>query len=98
MLKVIFENSEASSRSGTSRDGRPYTIRSQEARLVGELIAGPITVSLTDTQPPYPPGEYLLDLDKSVRIGQYGSLQISPRLALTLQKSSPVHAVRAAQA
>ena len=81
-MKVVIENSTVSVRSG-STNGRDWTIRTQSARVVSDLWAGPIEIQLSDGQDPYSPGEYQLDLERSVRIGSFGRLEITRTLHLT---------------
>jgi hypothetical protein len=88
-MKVIIENSTVNERSG-NKNGRNWTMRTQEARLQSPLLAGRIELTLRDGQQPYSPGEYDLDLEKSLEIGLYGTLMMGRFLHLTPVKSASV--------
>jgi Helix-destabilising protein len=76
-IAVIIETDSVDQRSGvSSRTGQPYSIRSQPARLKSDLIAGPISITLGDNQPAYPVGDYLLDIERSLTINRFGSVQV----------------------
>jgi hypothetical protein len=86
-MKVIIENSTANERSG-NKNGRNWTMRTQEARLQSPMLAGRIELTLRDNQAPYVAGEYDLDLEKSLEIGNFGTLMMGRFLHLTPAKSS----------
>lgn len=90
-MKVIIESPETQTRSGKSANGRDWSMITQSARLVGEYIAGPLELTLGNNQPPYPAGEYDLNLEKSIALTQYGQIQISRNLNLKLVKANPVN-------
>jgi hypothetical protein len=82
-MYVVVEKAEAVTRSGTSqRTGKPWTMRVQMARLKSDLLAGPLELTLGDDQPPYPAGIYALDLERSVRLNNYGVLEFGRYLVL----------------
>lgn len=95
-MKVIIESTETSERSGVSANGRPWTLRSQSARVQSEFLAGPIELTVPDGQPAYVAGEYDLNLEKSIAITQYGQLQMLRRLHLKLIKANPMNSARVA--
>ncbi len=95
-MKVIIENPEVQTRSGKSANGRDWTMTTQHARLVGELLAGPLELTLAANQPPYQVGEYELNLEKSIALSQFGQIQIMRQLDLKLVKANPVNFAKSA--
>lgn len=78
-IKVLDSNINI--RSGVSaKNGKEYTIREQQAYLIGDLERGEITLMLTDKQEPYPPNDYQFDLERSIKRGRFGQLEIRPVL------------------
>jgi hypothetical protein len=86
-MKVIIENSTVNERSG-NKNGRNWTMRTQDGRLQSPYLAGRIELTLNDNQPAYQPGEYELDLEKSLEIGSFGSLRVGRQLHLTPVKGA----------
>jgi hypothetical protein len=86
-MQVIIESDVVNTRNGTSQRGRPYTIRTQAARLKGEWVAGAIELTLGDTQPPYSLGTYEIDFEKSISIAGFGQPQLSRNLVLLPAKA-----------
>lgn len=80
-MKVVIESEHVNERSG-NKNGRNWSMRTQDARLMGEYVAGRIELTLGDNQPAYAVGTYELDLERSIEIGNYGTPMLSRRLHL----------------
>ena len=78
-LKVKITTTEIDEFSGTSKSGRPFTIRKQPALLYlpGDPDPFRFTVRLDDQQQPFQPGHYIIDMT-SVRVDRFGSLEFGP--------------------
>lgn len=89
--KIIIKSDVVATRNITSkRSGNQMAFREQRAALeLGEDFPRPFNIGLEPDQPPYPPGEYTLDLS-CLRIGEFEKLEIG-RVKLT-------HITRAAPA
>ena len=88
-MKILIDSAEVKTKSGTSKAGRPYTIREQEGYLEsGKRYPTAIKLNLENDQPAHPPGEYSIDFDKSVYADRFGSLALSssPVLIPTAKK------------
>ena len=80
-VKIIVENTKVRETAGTSKKtGKDFLIREQRALLHGDRIRGEVRLMLEQEQEPYPPGEYEIDLERSVYIGSYQSLRFNPVL------------------
>lgn len=80
-LKIEVRSTEVKERSGTSRAGKPYTMREQSVRA--EMANGDVrnfTVVLPDKAAPYPLGTYTVHAS-SFEVNRFGSLEVG-RLAL----------------
>lgn len=92
-LKVIVKSIDIAQREGTSRRGQPYKIRSQDAYIHTYLADGRqapyperFALNLEDGQEPYPVGEYTLDTDPCIYVGDFGRLTLGrPRLVAVTQ-------------
>lgn len=91
MIKVTVHSAEVRTRSGTSKMGKPYTMHSQVAyfHTLGRdgkpnpyPDKGEVILETDDHGNPkvYQPGEYQLH-PASLYVGQYGSLEVAPKLA-----------------
>ena len=91
-LKVEIQSTEVDEFSGTSKAGRPFHIRKQQAYLFrpGEQYPDRFQVRLEDNQPPYTPGHYMVDMS-SVRVSRYGELEFGV-LKLTPASTAKVKA------
>lgn len=90
MPKVIIESSELNVRAGVSqRTGKPYELREQEALLRAERLAGPIRITLASNQPPYEPGEYEIDWERSLSFGRFNALEFRPFLKAIQTQTKP---------
>jgi len=78
MIKVEITPMQTSviSRSGTSNDGRAYSIRQQNAyAFLGGEYPELFTFRLDQDQAPYPAGYYILDTSSLV-VGNYNRLTV----------------------
>ncbi len=75
-LRVEIQSTDVDEFSGTSKAGRPFHIRKQQAYLfrLGEKYPDRFQLRLEDHQQPFEPGHYTVDLS-SVRISRYGDLE-----------------------
>jgi len=75
-IEITQSQATATTRSGTSNDGRPYSIRQQSAyAYLGGEYPEMFTFRLDNDQAPYPTGLYILDAS-SVIVGNYSRLSI----------------------
>ncbi len=81
-MKMIVESEEVTVRSGTSKAGSPFEIAQQQARVVGEILAGPIEIVLDSKDKPIKIGEYEIDFERSVKFGRFGRLELAARPSL----------------
>jgi hypothetical protein len=82
-MKVTIDNTEVSERSGTTAQGKPYRIRTQLGYAdLGKRYPSEVRIRLKDDAQAYAPGEYSIDLGKSVYVSKYGSLALSEELVL----------------
>lgn len=77
MSKLVIEiqpNAEVRTQSGTSKNGKPYTINKQEGWLHNFRDPYPtkINIALQSNATPYAPGMYEIDLVNSVMVDRYG--------------------------
>ena len=84
MLKVVIEPSQATpssitQRSGTSTNGRAWSIRSQECWIYNPGSSFPrlYAINLADNIPLYPAGEYQLDVESMVQPNDFKGLSLS---------------------
>lgn len=85
-MKVIVENTQVYEKAGTSqKTGKDYLIREQKALIHGDRIRGEVKLLLERDQVPYEPGEYDIDIEKSVYIGKFQSFGFSPVLTRKVQ-------------
>lgn len=88
MIRIEIKSTEVRTISGTSKAGKPYSIRDQEAyaHTVGRdgqprPYPERISLQLEDDQPPFEPGLYTL-APSSLYVGDYGRLMLGrPQLA-----------------
>ncbi len=78
-LRVKITKTDIDEFSGTSKAGRPFTIRKQSALLYlpGDPDPFRFSIRLDDHQQPYPQGQYIIDMS-SVRVDRYGGLEFGP--------------------
>lgn len=77
MLKVKVVDTELLSRSGMSKAGKPYSFTQQVNIFVevgGEVRRFPQIIE--EGKQPYPAGNYALDVEKHLRINDFGDLII----------------------
>lgn len=80
-MKITIETNIVKTRDGVaSRTGKPYSMRTQAAFLRGDRVAGEIELLLANDQQAYQLGDYEIDLERSVTIGNFGSLRFNPVL------------------
>ena len=76
MLNIEIDSPDVDVRSGTSKNGQPYSIRNQNAWLHnGKKYPTEFKVRLQDGQVAYPVGKYTVD-PSSFYVDQYGSLSL----------------------
>jgi len=91
-MKIVIDSDLVITRSGvSSRTDKPYTMREQRMRVMSDYLRGPAVINLAENQQPYPPGEYDIDLEQSVSIGNFGSIQFVRDLVIKpLSSSKPL--------
>jgi len=88
-IKISIEDTAVDEFSGISqKNGKPFTIRKQEGwvTLPGEKRQRPFVIQLDDDQPPYAPGDYLLD-PSTYFINRFGALSLG-RIKLVKQSAA----------
>lgn len=78
-MKIEIVNEDVTTKSGTSRFGKPFSMRIQMARVALNGEVRNIQLVLESDQAPYPKGAYRLS-DESFYVGGYGDLQVRPVL------------------
>lgn len=83
MNRIIVKSGSAVGRTIPARGDRAaITFKEQQAAIeCGEDFPQPFKINLAEDQPPYPPGEYLLDVS-SLQVNEYGGLKMARRIAL----------------
>lgn len=79
MIRIEIESTQILSRSGTSsRTGKPYEIREQNALLFreGERYPDKIRIPVPEGRSAYQPGAYMLH-DSSFSVSRFGALEVS---------------------
>lgn len=80
MLKIKVVDTELETRSGTSsRTGKPFNFIQQTNIFVeinGETRRFPQIIE--DGKQPYAVGSYLIDVEKHIRVNDFGSLVVEP--------------------
>lgn len=79
-MKVTIKTSNVDEKAWQKGD-RSGVIRTQEAVVENERFRQTIRLDL-GKQPPYEPGEYLLDLEQNVVVSPFGDLQLARKLKL----------------
>jgi len=81
-MKIRVKSAEVATRSVKRKtDGREFKFREQDAfAAMGDEVRR-FTLSLSDDQPAYPPGEYEVIFDQSVEVDRNGRLALK-RLAI----------------
>lgn len=81
-MRVIVKRADVAVRSGTGDQGRPWSIREQQAFAATvdkegrpDDFPSKITIRLDEGQAPYAPGEYEVD-ERSFYVAQYGRLSL----------------------
>lgn len=76
-MKIEVKSSAVETRSGVSKQGKPYSVRNQNVywHKTGEPYPFKVQISLEDGQEPYSPGFYTLS-ESSYKIGRFGDLEI----------------------
>lgn len=78
--QITIKDPQVKTKSGTSKAGRPYSIREQYGLIrIGEEVRN-IPISLDESQPAYEPGNYKVDMP--LNVGRYGDLLVPRRLVL----------------
>lgn len=83
MAHIVIKRGVVVPRQFTGKDGTKYHFNEQPAALVkdGEDFPHPFSVPLGDDQPPYPPGNYTLDLS-GFQVNQFNGLELKRRFSL----------------
>lgn len=94
-IRIEIESTEVFSKSGTSKAGKPFSLREQKGYAFmldekGQPRRHPqeIRFILEGEQPPYPVGMYTLDLS-SLYVGRFGNLEVG-NLRLSKVQGAPV--------
>lgn len=82
-MRITITSTAVETKSGTSKKtGKPYTVHEQRATAENSRFRMPVRLTLGDDGKPYPEGQYDVDLDASVKIGQYGDFGWERQLVL----------------
>ena len=83
MNRIIIKSGSAVGRTIPARGDRAaITFKEQSAAIeCGEDFPKPFKITLADDQPPYPPGDYIVD-PSSFQVGKYDNLEVSRRVLL----------------
>jgi hypothetical protein len=82
-MRILIDDTNIHTKSGTDKNGRPYAIRSQMGYLdVGKRYPAEIKIRLKDDAQAFAAGEYSVDLSASTYVSKYGSLAMSEELVL----------------
>jgi hypothetical protein len=82
-MRILIDDTNINTKSGTDKNGRPYAIRSQAGYLdTGKRYPAEIKIRLKDDALAFPVGEYEVNLAASTYVSKYGSLAMSEELVL----------------
>lgn len=100
MSKLVIEihpNAEVRTQSGTSKNGKPYSINKQEGWLHNFRDPYPtkINIALQANATPYAPGTYEINLVDSVMVDRYGELTFGRLTLVPARKPEQVHPAKA---
>lgn len=88
-MKITVRTEHVETRSGTSgKTGKPWTMHTQEVTAETDEFRGTMKLTLADDGKPVPLGEYDVDWDKSVRIGQFGDPVFKRQLVLVSRRAA----------
>lgn len=82
-MKITIKSTEVHTKEGTSkRTGKDYTMHTQRGMAETEDYRQTVELTLGDDAKPHPVGEYSVDWDRSVQVGQYGEFRFARVLHL----------------
>lgn len=83
MSKILVRSTTITPREITTKNGTKMVFREQSAAILkdGEDFPHPFRLTLDDTQPPYPAGEYIVDA-ASFKVGTFENLEVGRRVVL----------------
>lgn len=86
-MKLTIKSTEVHKKEGTSKKtGKPYTMYTQLGQAECEDFRTTCELTLGDDAKPHPVGEYTIDFDRSVIVGQYGDFRFKRELVLVPAK------------
>ena len=92
-MKILVKSDQVNVRTVKGKNGRDYTFRTQLAALDnGGDFPQPFPLRLEEKQPAYAPGEYTIDVDKSIYVDTSG--RFDPELKLGRPQLVPVPSAR----
>lgn len=92
MLKIEVKSVEVQTKEGTSKRGKPYSMRTQYAWAhLGKAYPEEVRITLGDDQAPFAPGFYTLS-PKCFHLNQWGEV------AVDLRQMVPIAGAGAAKA
>lgn len=98
-MRISIDSTEVNTKSGTGKNGKPYSIATQTAFVdTGKRYPAECRIRLADENKPWPVGEYTIDFEKSVFVGAYDRLTLSEEVVLVPMGEADKQASRPASA
>jgi hypothetical protein len=86
-IASITVHSDAVTEKNGEKNGKPWSIREQDATIETPDRRQPVRLSLGKGQAPYAPGRYTLDLVRNLNVSEFGSIQLKRSLELQQVKA-----------
>lgn len=82
-MRISIDSENVIVKSGVGKNEKPYEICTQVAYLdIGKRYPVEFKFRVFDKTKPYPPGEYVIDMEKSVYVDKYNRIAMSEELVL----------------
>lgn len=82
LATITFTSEHVETKSGT-KNGKDWEIREQEATIETPFMRNPCRIALGKNQGPYKAGTYEFDVVRSLKVSDFGSVQLNRDLRLT---------------
>lgn len=91
--KIVVASDKVVNRNITTKANKEMTFREQRAALqiAGEDFPHPFNINLDKDQPPYPPGDYTIDLS-CLKVGDFEQLTVGRLKLVPMTRATPVRA------
>lgn len=82
-MRISIDNTDLKTKSGVGKNGKDYAIHTQTGYLdTGKRYPVECQIRVEDEKKAYPPGEYVIDFEKSVYVDKFNRPALSEELVL----------------